>query len=95
MPITDKFKPDKKIEAVVEKYTHDLSKMLDSVCGYSETELEGRFEVIRNGESNLGNFICDLILTEFNSADIVILNSGTLRSNCVTPAGPITLKTVS
>lgn len=65
------------------------------MCGVSETDLEGRFEVIRTQESNLGNFVCDLILTEYKNADFVFMNSGTLRSNTITPAGPITLKMVS
>lgn len=41
-------------------------------------------------ESNIGSYICDLIMLSVNS-DCVIINSGTLRSDCITPAGEFTV----
>jgi 5'-nucleotidase len=41
-------------------------------------------------ESNIGSYICDLIMLAVN-ADCVIINSGTLRSDCITPAGEFTV----
>ena len=54
--------------------------------GEFECDLEGRFSVIRTQECNLGNFICDIMVAATN-ADLAILNSGTLRSDCIHPAG--------
>ena len=56
--------------------------------GEFECDLEGRFSVIRTQECNLGNFICDIMVAATN-ADLAILNSGTLRSDCIHPAGKI------
>jgi 2',3'-cyclic-nucleotide 2'-phosphodiesterase (5'-nucleotidase family) len=43
----------------------------------------------------MGNWIADLVYTEYPVCDVVLLNGGTLRNNCVIPPGHITLKTVS
>ena len=59
--------------------------------GEFECDLEGRFSVIRTQECNLGNFVCDIMVAATN-ADLAILNSGTLRSDCIHGAGPFFLK---
>ena len=41
-------------------------------------------------ETNLGNFICDVMVAATN-ADFALLNSGTLRSDSVHHAGPFLL----
>lgn len=60
------------------------------VLGTFSVPLEGRFECLRRGETNLGNWICDVLLAA-TGADLVLLNSGTFRSDRVHPAGPFTL----
>lgn len=55
-------------------------------------QLEGRFEFLRTEETNLSNMIADIFYTEYANTDLVLLNSGTLRSNSVWQAGPITMK---
>ena len=54
--------------------------------GRVNVELEGRFAKVRTEETNLGNFVCDIMLAAVN-VDCAFLNSGTLRSDCVHPAG--------
>ena len=49
-------------------------------------ELEGRFSYVRTQETNLGNFICDIML-EAVEADCAFFNSGSLRSDCVHSIG--------
>lgn len=56
--------------------------------GYSAVELDGRFSTVRTRESNLGNFVTD-IWREAAHADVVLLNSGSLRSDTLHPPGPI------
>ena len=46
--ITDKFTPDSDTEKHVAKYAADLSKTLDKVCGYTEVDLECRFDHLRS-----------------------------------------------
>ena len=54
--------------------------------GHVNVDLEGRFSKVRTEETNLGNFICDIMLEAVN-AHCAFINSGTLRSDCVHPAG--------
>lgn len=63
---------------------------LQEVLGTFTVPLEGRFANIRKGETNLGNWVCDVVLAATN-ADCVILNSGTFRSDMVHAAGNFTL----
>lgn len=65
--------------------------MTMQVIGETATELDGRFSTVRLHESNLGNWVAD-IWRAAARADIVLLNSGTLRSDCIHPSGPLTMK---
>lgn len=68
--------------------------MLERACGFVDSDLEGRFEFIRAQETNLGNLMADLFLTEYEGIDIAMINSGAQRCNCVINRGEITLKTL-
>ena len=57
------------------------AKMETEMCkelGEFQCDLDGRFSSIRTQETNLGNFICDIMVAATN-ADFALLNSGTLR----------------
>jgi hypothetical protein len=43
-------------------YLEQSLKGLDKILGTIDVDLDGRFSVVRSCESNLGNFICDIIL---------------------------------
>ena len=58
--------------------------------GHVCVDLESRDSIIRREETNLGNFIADLMQTEY-STDFALVNSGSFRKNGVIPAGPISL----
>lgn len=64
----------------------DLNKELDVVLGEMGVELEGRFSKVRSEETNLGNFVCDIILENVD-ADCCIVNSGSFRSDTLHPTG--------
>lgn len=53
--------------------------------------LEGRFKFVRTRETNLGNLVTD-IMRRSMKADVALLNSGTLRSDCVHEAGVFKMK---
>lgn len=55
---------------------------MDEVLGKFTVPLEGRFKIIRTMETNLGNWMCDVVLAA-TGADLVIINSGTFRSDMV------------
>jgi 5'-nucleotidase len=50
-----------------------------------------RFSMIRTSETNIGNWICDIALAA-TGADVVMINSGTFRSDQIHEAGPFTMK---
>jgi 5'-nucleotidase len=53
--------------------------------------ITGRFASIRTQETNLGNFVCDIMLASTHS-DCAILNSGTLRSDRIHQKGDFKLR---
>ncbi|KAB0805200.1 hypothetical protein PPYR_02170 [Photinus pyralis] len=89
--VTSAFSEDPKVKEKLEKYTSIVEGKLDEVLGCFSVPLDGRFTSIRTSESNLGNWVCDIVLAA-TGADLVILNSGTFRSDQVHPAGDFTLR---
>jgi len=71
---------DEEVRAIVDEYTELMGEEMDSVLGQIDVDLDGRFETVRTKESNLGNFIADIMLRS-TEADVAVLNSGTLRSD--------------
>lgn len=65
------------------------SACLNEILGYTQTKLMAEETEIRRFETNLGNLLADIILEEFKScaADVVLLNSGSIRLNQNIPAG--------
>ncbi|CAF0939692.1 unnamed protein product [Brachionus calyciflorus] len=84
--IDSKIEENIEIKTIVDSYLENINKELEQILGYMNTELEGRFSYIRTQETNLGNFITDIMLSALN-ADCAILNSGTLRSDLLHPTG--------
>uniref|UniRef100_A0A095A566 Trifunctional nucleotide phosphoesterase protein YfkN n=1 Tax=Schistosoma haematobium TaxID=6185 RepID=A0A095A566_SCHHA len=68
-----------------------LEKKLDKPLGRIETDFDVRSNSVRLKESNIGNFICDIVLTAIE-ADCVLFNTGTLRGDRIFKAGLFTLR---
>lgn len=64
---------------------------MDEILGNFSVQLDGRFSSIRTSETNLGNFICDIMMAACNG-DVAILNSGTLRSDRIHEKGEFTMR---
>lgn len=73
----------------------ETAPYLESKLGMAALPLDGREVLIRNDESNLGNFIVDQMRTAFGNppADLAFVNSGTLRLDDVI-AGDITFEDI-
>jgi 5'-nucleotidase len=71
---------------IVEEYQGVMGAKMGKVIGRTLAELDGRFCSVRTGESNLGNMVCD-IWQKATGAEAVLLNSGSLRSDMLHPAG--------
>ncbi|GFG38259.1 hypothetical protein Cfor_01900 [Coptotermes formosanus] len=89
--VTSAFPEDPSLKQLLEKYANVMEGKMDEVLGSFSVPLDGRFESVRTGETNLGNWVCDVILAS-TGADVVLLNSGTLRSDQVHPAGNFTMR---
>ncbi|KAJ8380796.1 hypothetical protein SKAU_G00015740 [Synaphobranchus kaupii] len=64
--------------------------MLEETLCQIEVDLDGRCTTVRREECNLGNLITNAML-EATHADVALLNSGTLRSDTIHPAGLLTM----
>ncbi|KAJ8975213.1 hypothetical protein NQ317_000211 [Molorchus minor] len=89
--VTSQFQEDPKLKEKLGKFTSMIEGKMDELLGCFTVPLDGRFTSIRTSESNLGNWICDIVLAA-TGADLVILNSGTFRSDQVHPAGDFTMR---
>jgi hypothetical protein len=74
------------IKAIVDSYLEKIEAQMDVGLGQISVDLEGRFGYVRKQETNLGNFVCDIMLSTIN-ADCAFLNSGTFRSDMVHMSG--------
>ena len=77
--------------AVVADFSAQMGSKMDAVIGATAVDLDGRFETVRRRESNLGNFMADL-LRRATCADVALLNGGTFRSDAIHRAGDLTLR---
>lgn len=89
--VSSKYEEDEKLKEELSHYSDMIKSKMTEVLGNFSVELDARFSKIRTSETNLGNWICDVALSA-TGADVVIINSGTFRSDQIHPAGPFTMK---
>ena len=89
--VTAEVTPDPATVADLETFTALVGKKMETMIGETCVPLEARFSYIRTQETNLSNFVAD-ILRRGTGADIALLNSGTLRADSVFEAGPLLTK---
>lgn len=87
----DLYQPNKHVDILVGRYNNELLSQMDKIIGEIAVPLETRFSLIRSEETNCGNWFCDLMRKECR-AQIAVLNSGTIRSDCIFPVGPLRLR---
>jgi len=78
---------------MVEKITHSLKSKLEKPIGYTAAPLDARFTTVRLKESNLGNFVCDLMRFHY-AVDCCIIAAGTIRGDQVYPPGVLRLRDI-
>ena len=76
---------------LVDKLTSSLRHKLEKPIGYTAVPLDGRFTTVRTKESNLGNFVCDL-MRHYYDADCALMAAGTVRGDQIYPPGVLFLK---
>ena len=91
--IVSEIPPDEKMAAVVDKLTASLKDKLEKPLGYTAAPLDARFTTVRLKESNIGNFVCDLMRAHYNG-DCCLMASGTIRGDQIYPPGVLKLKDI-
>jgi hypothetical protein len=86
-------KEDEESLELVSKLTSSLKNKLEKPVGYTAAPLDGRFTTVRTKESNLGNFVSDLMRFYYD-ADCTLIASGTIRGDQIYPPGPLRLKDI-
>lgn len=89
--VTSDYHEDDELKKILGTFTDSIESRMNEVLGNFSVELDGRFSKIRTDETNLGDWVCDVVLSA-TGADVVILNSGTFRSDQVHSAGPFTMR---
>ncbi|XP_037941290.1 snake venom 5'-nucleotidase-like [Teleopsis dalmanni] len=89
--VTKAYEEDQELNEVLSKYSDVIETKMTEVLGNFSVELDGRFSSIRTQETNLGDWVCDVVLAA-TGAEVVIINSGTFRSDQVHPPGPFTMR---
>ncbi|CAK7212117.1 hypothetical protein SCUCBS95973_001333 [Sporothrix curviconia] len=92
--ITSSIAKDKPTHDLVEELTAKLKQSLEKAVGWTAAPLDARFTTVRLKESNLGNFVCDIMRLHYQ-ADCVVMASGTIRGDQVYPPGPVRIKDIT
>ncbi|KAJ9326865.1 hypothetical protein DTO027B5_4691 [Paecilomyces variotii] len=79
--------------SLVRKLTSSLKAKLEKPIGYTSKPLDARFKTIRARESNIGNFVCDL-MRFYHNADCALMAAGTIRGDQIYPPGVLRLKDI-
>ena len=85
--------PDEKMAHLVEEMTASLKEKMEKPLGYTASPLDARFITVRTRESNIGNWVCDLMRARYNG-DCCLMASGTIRGDQIYPPGVLRLKDI-
>ncbi|KAF2757792.1 5'-nucleotidase [Pseudovirgaria hyperparasitica] len=91
--ITSDVVPDPASVTLVERQTASLKTKLEKPIGYTAAPLDARFRTVRLKESNIGNFVCDLMRHTYQ-ADCGLMAAGTIRGDQIYPPGVLRLKDI-
>ena len=89
VPITPEIAEAPDVREFVARYAATLERELDQPVGRAEVPLDGREHEVRTRETNLGDFVAD-VMRDRLGADVALLNGGAIRGNRLLPEGPIT-----
>ncbi len=91
--ITPELPEDPAMLALVARYQARLDQALEVRIGDTRVPLDARGAALRTGETNVGNFVTDVMRARLR-ADIAVMNGGGIRGNQLLPAGPLTRKDI-
>ncbi|KAI5287312.1 hypothetical protein KEM55_000025, partial [Ascosphaera atra] len=65
---------------LVKQLEGSLQAKLEKPVGYTAVPLDARFSTVRRAESNIGNFVCD-VMRHYYEGDACMIASGTIRGD--------------
>jgi 2',3'-cyclic-nucleotide 2'-phosphodiesterase (5'-nucleotidase family) len=80
--------------ALVARYQARLGEAMEVRIGETRVPLDARNAALRTGETNIGNYVTDVMRARLR-ADVAVMNGGGIRGNQVVPAGALTRKDIS
>ncbi len=89
IPVTTGIRQDPEVTKILDAYSAKLDATFKEVVGESLVFLDGERGRIRYEETNLGNFVAD-VMRNYTSSDIAFINAGSLRSSL--DRGPVTIE---
>mmetsp|Transcript_54477 Transcript_54477/g.129851 ORF Transcript_54477/g.129851 Transcript_54477/m.129851 type:complete len:585 (+) Transcript_54477:108-1862(+) len=89
--VTGDIKEEPAMKKLADECMQKVGAAMDVVLGEAFVDLDARFSSIRTMETNIGNFVADIMRINLR-ADLAVLNSGTLRTDAVIEAGPLKMK---
>jgi 5'-nucleotidase/UDP-sugar diphosphatase len=91
IPIGAEIAMDPEVEQIVRSYASQMDSKFKEVLGENREFLDGERERIRYEETNLGDWVTD-IMREYTGAEVALINAGSLRASI--DRGPITVESV-
>ncbi|SEW27970.1 bifunctional metallophosphatase/5'-nucleotidase [Natrinema salifodinae] len=85
--------PHEDVRSLLADYQRELESELDVVIGETDVPLDARTETVRSEESNLGNWLADVVRADVD-ADVALQNGGGIRSDQLYEAGELTRRTI-
>jgi 5'-nucleotidase len=89
IPVTSAITDNLAATSVIAEYEKKLDAALGQTLGKTSVELDARSIANRTRETNLGNLVADAF-RQAVSADVALLNGGSIRANTTLKEGPIT-----
>ncbi|MCI0372398.1 MAG: 5'-nucleotidase C-terminal domain-containing protein [candidate division NC10 bacterium] len=80
--------PRADVVGLLGKFSGELKAAQEKVLGQATVVLDGERANVRTRETNLGNYIADVLLA-YTKTDVAVFNGGNIRASI--PAGPVTL----
>ncbi len=93
LSVTPKVEPNAAILNLATQYEEKLNKKLETIMGSFNVPVDARKEVLRSGESPIGNFLADALRSRFRT-DVSLANAGNIRGNKIFREGKFSEKTL-
>jgi len=92
--ITAGMPDDARITSYVMPWHENYTASLSEPVGETRVPLDATYAALRWGETNAGDLVTDTIRAQVPGVDIAMINTGSIRGDCVIPAGEISYLTL-